>query len=161
MSSSAAQALRIAREQLAAQKADLIALRSQAIISATISGLIMNGFILILSGVGGFDRDFEWGAVSISAIIAILLLSTSVGLAIRVAAGFRTFTFDQSANWIIEKSENYSEKKIDESLAIEAEEFFDRNESGIANIQGVLSLSLISGWAQIPFWLIAIYGSLK
>lgn len=142
-------ALDISRGQLAAQKEDLRAVRSLATFSGSISGAIATIFLTVIYG-----GSQQLAPQSILLLIALALLLGSLACSVHALSNWKECTFDQSAKWIIEHSENgETSEAIERSLALEAEEFFDSNEEVIQGARNTVWWSLVLAWAQAVAWI--------
>ncbi|MCR9062157.1 MAG: hypothetical protein NXI02_32895 [Rhodobacteraceae bacterium] len=150
----------IARSQLANRKEDLRGIRNQASFAAALSGLIASVFSSLVPD-GQFRSDvlaLGWLGVSVEIWFVIISFSGSIAFAIRVGSGWKSCTFELNPRFVINTS-NIS-RDLDEVyriLAIDADEFFDKNEKVISDARTNLWFAIVLGWAQIPAWLLVIF----
>ncbi len=153
-------AYELSRSQLLSQKDDLRNLRNQASLGAAISGLIATVFstlvsndhiLILINSSESFDVFFF--------ILPLILFAGSLVFSARVISGWSLVTFDQSAVWILKNADaGHTPREIMRSLAIEAEEFLDKNETVVTSTKTNLWWSLVLSWAQIPAWILIMLG---
>ena len=151
-------ALEISRSQLALQKEDLRAVRGMATFSGSLSGAIAAIFLAVLfNGSGSLPESISFSTNGPIAVIALGLLLASLACSVLALSNWKDCTFELSAEWIFEHTENgVEENRICKSLALEAETFFDSNEKVIQGARNTVWWSLVLAWTQAFAWIILL-----
>ncbi|MGH1355544.1 MAG: hypothetical protein ACRBBS_10750 [Thalassovita sp.] len=146
-------------ENLKGQKEDLRSVRSQSAFSAAIASLIASFFggmvgssgidILVSdSGVWGFRLEF---------LLAMVAFSSSIGCSILVSVKVGKVAFEANPLAIIywKEHENYVGQGY-KMMAKRNHLSFRRNEFVIDEARCYLWSALVSGFVQIPFWIMLV-----
>lgn len=147
----------LAYGQLRSQKADLQFFRGQASFAAAVSGLISTVFATILGEKLLNPTGIVFFGLSPIGCIILICFALSVAFAVKAFMGWKLCTFDLNPQTALHYSKyELCSNDLKRTLELDADKYFDSNETVIADARHFLSLSLIFAWLQIPAWLLLL-----
>lgn len=140
-------------QKLASQQQYVSQIRSQAAISAAISGLVATFFAALLSN-GLENLKGEVVGLTVPGALGFLFLAASLYCSSMVVIHFHDFTFGFDGIRMLELSKALRQEEFFEKYVNDGEWFFADNEKKIEIAQRYLWFALVLAWVQLLPWLI-------
>jgi len=151
-------------QSVAQQKQDLRTLRGQAAFVSAVNGLLasfMSNFIVRIGPNLNSEFYGDWNTppfnVNLETLLAIVCVSGSLALAIRIILPESGWSFDLSPTAMRDnlcyKGKRFKLPDLHTVLSKQLEKDFDGNEILLQKTQSRLLFALVLAFMQIPFWL--------